>query len=62
MTKPKTVHLYPVAGVHALPWPAQEWDATPEEWADIRQYIPCPFTDVAPEAPTRPAEPVPDTD
>ena len=50
---PKTIRLYPVPGVFADPWPSQEFDATPEEWDRIREYIPPPFTDVAPEAPTR---------
>lgn len=45
---PKLIHLWPVEGVHALPWPSREWDATPEEWADIRMYVPPPFTDIPP--------------
>ena len=61
MTKPKTIRLYPVPGVHALPWPSVEFDATPDEWADIQQYIPPPFTDTPPGTapapkPTGPAD------
>jgi hypothetical protein len=48
MSKPKSIRLYPVPGVHALPWPSVEFDATPDEWADIQQHIPPPFTDKPP--------------
>lgn len=59
MSKPKTIRLYPVPGVFADPWPAREFDATPDEWAAIREYVPVPFTDTPPETPA--AHPTPDT-
>ena len=59
MSKPRTIHLYPVPGVSAYPWPAQEFDATPDQWAELRGYIPPPFTDRPPgDAPeTAPTDP-----
>jgi hypothetical protein len=61
MTKSKTVRLYPVPGVSLHPWPAVEFDATPDEWAELREYLPPPFTDKPPGAtpdtkPTGPAD------
>ena len=50
MTKPKaeTVRLYPVDGVALYPWPAEPFDATPEQAAELLAYIPAPFTTKAP--------------
>jgi len=48
MTKPKTIRLYPVPGVFLHPWSAVEFDATPEQWAELREYLPPPFTDKPP--------------
>lgn len=52
MTKPKaeTVRLYPVEGVALYPWPAVEFDATPEQAAELLAYIPAPFTTDRPKA------------
>lgn len=43
-SKPDTVRLYPVEGVALYPWPAQPFDATPEQAAELLAYIPAPFT------------------
>lgn len=64
MPKP-LVRLYPVPGVSAHPWPAAEFDATPEQWAELQTYQPPPFTDkppVIPAQPEAPASPEPTED
>lgn len=43
-SKPDTVRLYPVEGVALYPWPAQPFDATPEQAAELLAYTPAPFT------------------
>ena len=55
-----TIHLWPVEGVSLWPWPAVEFDATPDQWADLKRYVPPPFTDKPPKAvpaPEAPASP-----
>lgn len=54
MTKPKTIRLYPIKGVSLYPFPAVEFDATPEEAETLLAYIPPPFTTTPPEAAERP--------
>jgi len=45
MTKtPRLVRLHPVEGVSLYPWPAVEFDATPEQWEELSRHVPCPFT------------------
>lgn len=48
MTKPKAVRLYPVEGVSVYPWPAVEFDASPEDAAFLLAHVPPPFTDKPP--------------
>jgi hypothetical protein len=55
----RTVRLYPVEGVSLYPYPAVEWDATVEQWAELRTYSPCPFTDQPPAVPAAPAPDAP---
>lgn len=50
-TKPETVHLYPVPGVSTYPYPAVEFDATPEEAEALLAFIPPPFTTEPPSPP-----------
>lgn len=58
MTKPKaeTVRLYPVEGVALYPWPAVEFDATPEQATELLAYIPAPFTTRRPGGPVASAQ------
>ena len=57
-SKPETVRLYPVEGVALYPWPAEAFDATPEQADELLAYIPAPFTTTAPAEPDK----VPATD
>lgn len=59
--KPKTVRLYPVPGVSVYPWPAVEFDASPDDAAFLLAHLPPPFTETPPGAtpdtkPTGPAD------
>lgn len=57
-SKPETVRLYPVEGVAAYPWPAVEFDATPEQAAELLAYVPAPFTTERPGGPVTAAKAV----
>ena len=50
MSTPRTVRLWPVEGVSVWPWPAVEFDATPEDAAFLLAHVPPPFTDRPPGA------------
>lgn len=52
--KPKTIRLYPVPGVSVYPYPAEAFDATPDEVETLLAYNPPPFTTTPPEAEKRP--------
>jgi hypothetical protein len=62
MSKPKTIRLYPVPGVFADPWPSREFDATPDEWDAIREYVPVPFTAEPPDKAPAARETAPEAD
>lgn len=51
MTKPKTVHLYPVPGVSLYPHPAEECDVPEDVAAFLLEHIPPPFTTTPPSPP-----------
>ncbi len=54
MSESKLVRIYPVPGVSLYPGPTEVQDVTPKQWAELKKYIPRPFTDKNPEPDTEP--------
>lgn len=56
MSKPRTVHLYPVPGVFVDPYPSEECDVPPEVAEFLLAHIPPPFTTEPPDKKEEPSE------